>query len=127
MSSQVVIWLDHQEAQFLHLHEQEYTASHVKAHRHNTRQHASGVRTEHEFFAAVCQAIGAGVEVLVAGSHTALADFKHYVEKHSPATGPRIAGWQTSERLTEGQLAAMGRHFFEKHDRMAGRAVGVAE
>ena len=120
MSSQVVVWLDHQEAQFLHLQGKEYVASHVKAHRHNTRQHASDVRTEHEFFAAVCHAITADVEALVTGSHTALSDLKHYVEKHSAATGPRIVGWQPSDRISEGQLAALGREFFEKHDRMEG-------
>ena len=33
-------------------------------------------------------------EVLVAGSHTAQADFRHYVEKHRPEVAQRIVGWE---------------------------------
>lgn len=121
-SSNAIVWLDHQDAQFLHLQGDEYAPSQVKAHHHNTRQHASGVRTEHEFFGAVCHAIDAVNGTLVVGAHTALSDFKHYVGKHSPATEKHIVGWQASERLSEGQLAALGRKFFERHDGTAGHA-----
>jgi hypothetical protein len=73
-SSRAVVWLDHQDAQFVTLQEDGHASTHLKAHHHNTRQHASDVRTEHEFFGAVCSAINGGVEALVVGSHTVLAD-----------------------------------------------------
>jgi hypothetical protein len=126
-SSRAVVWLDHQDAQFVALQEAGHASTHLKAHHHNTRQHASGVRTEHEFFGAVCSAINGGVEALVVGSHTVLADLKHYIAKHSPVTEKQIAGWQPSEHLSDPQLAALGRKFFDAHDRMAGRAPGVVQ
>ena len=115
-----VVWLDHESAWVVRLRAQDFESRHIKAHHHNTRQHASGVRTEHEFFGAVCDDIAGISEVLVCGSHTTLADLRHYVTKHRPAADQQIAGWEVSERCSEPQLAAFARQYFEKHDRMAG-------
>lgn len=125
-SPRAVVWLDHQAAQFLHLQDESYACTQVKEHHHSTRQHASAVRTEHEFFGAVCELIGTGGGALIVGSHTSLADFRHYVEKHRPAAGRHIVGWQVSEKLSEKQLAALGRLFFEKQGRMLGGVAGSA-
>jgi hypothetical protein len=59
-------------------------------------------------------------ETPVTGSHTAQADFRHYVDKHRAAIGPQIVGWETVDHPTEGQLLALARKYFVKHDRMAG-------
>ena len=115
-----VVWLDHEAAQVLRLRAEGVDAQHVKAHHHNTSQHASRVRTEHEYFGMVCDAIAGVNEVLVLGSHTTTADFRHYIDKHRPATSKQIAGFEISEPLSEGQLAAFARSYFDKHDRMAG-------
>ena len=63
---------------------------------HHTGQHGSAVRAEHEFFGDVCDALAGITEVLVTGSHTAQADFKHYVTKHRPAVAAQIAGGSRS-------------------------------
>jgi hypothetical protein len=78
------------------------------------------VRTEHEFFGEVCDALQGFNEVLVTGAHKAQADFRHYVEKHRAHLSPKIVGWETVDHPSEGQLAALARKFFVKHDRMAG-------
>jgi len=54
------------------------------------------------------------------GPKTGLADFRHYVEKHLPALGKQIVGWEHSDRPSENQLVAMARQFFLKYDRMSG-------
>jgi hypothetical protein len=92
----------------------------LKAHSHHTRQHGSSVRTEHEFFGEVCDALAGIAEVLVVGPKTGLADFRHYVDKHRPAAGKAIAGWEVMERGTDNQLVALARQFFLKYDRMSG-------
>ena len=115
-----VVWIDHQHAQVLHLEAAAAQLQKIKAHNHHTRQHGSQVRTEHEFFGEVCDALADIKEVLVTGSHKAQADFRHYVEKHRAAMAPRIAGWETVDHPTEGQLAALARKFFVAHDRMVG-------
>ena len=115
-----VVWIDHQHAQVLHIDADPAQVQKIKAHNHHTRQHGSQVRTEHAFYGEVCDALATTKEVLVTGAHTAQADFRHYVEKHRAAIAPKIVGWETVDHPTEGQLAALARKFFVKHDRMAG-------
>lgn len=115
-----VLWVDHQHAQVMHLEADSAQVQKIKAHIHHTRQHGSKVRTEHEFFGEVCDALTDIGEVLVTGSHKAQADFRHYVDKHRPAIAPHIAGWETVDHPSDGQLAALARKFFVAHDRMAG-------
>ena len=115
-----VAWCDHQTAQVL-----QFDAAHVEgqklhAHTHHTRQHGSTVRSEHEYFSALCDALSGIPEVLVTGPRTALTDLKHYVDKHRPALAPHLVGWETVDHPTEGQLLALARQFFQKYDRMAG-------
>ncbi|MEO8739260.1 MAG: hypothetical protein ABI537_06110 [Casimicrobiaceae bacterium] len=117
---QAVVWIDHHSAQILQFDAEHLQASKIKAHTHYTRQHGSGVRDEHEFFGEVCAALAGVTEVLVTGSHTAQADFRHYVDKHRPLVSKQIAGWETVDHPSEGQLVASARKFFVKHDRMAG-------
>ena len=115
-----VAWIDHQQAQVLQFDAEHVQASKVKAHTHHTGQHGSAVRTQHEFFAHVCDALDSIPEILVAGSRQAQADFRHYVEKHRPGLIKHIMGWETVDHPTENQLVAMARKAFLKIDRMAG-------
>ena len=115
-----VVAIDHHHAQVLQFNAEEVQAQKVDAQTHYTRQHGSKVRDEHEFFGEVCAALAGIAEVLVAGSHTAQADFRHYVEKHRPHLAPHIVGWETVDHPTEGELVALARKYFVKHDRMAG-------
>jgi stalled ribosome rescue protein Dom34 len=115
-----VVRIDHQAAEILQFDTEHVQAQKVKAHTHHTAQHGSGVRTEHEFFGHVCDALDGIPEVLVAGSHKAQADFKHYVEKHRPALVKHILGYETVDHPTTPQLVALARQVFLKLDRMSG-------
>ncbi len=115
-----VVRIDHHNAQVLQFDADQVQAQALKAHSHPTKQHGSAVRTEHEFFGEVCDALAGISEVLVAGSRTAQADFKHYVEKHRPAVAAQIVGYETVDHPSDNQLVAQARSFFLKHDRMAG-------
>ena len=117
--SHAVVWTDHQAAQVLQFDAEHSKATKVRSHNHYTRQHASTVRTEHEFFGAVCDALDTISEVLVTGSHTAIADFRHYAEKHRPHTAARIVGYEVVDHPTENQLVAAARKFFLRYDKMA--------
>lgn len=116
-----VLHVDHQAAQVLQFDAEHVEAQKIKAHTHHTRQHGSTVRTEHEFFGHVCDALAGIAEVLVVGSHTAQADFRHYADKHRPETARRIVGYETTDHPTENQLVALARQYFLKYDRMAGK------
>ena len=115
-----VVWIDHHSAQVLQFDAEHVLAQKVKAHSHYTKQHGNTVRTEHEYFGEVCDALAGIPELLITGSHTAQADFKHYVEKHRPALVPQITGYETVDHPSDAQLVALARKYFVKYDRMAG-------
>lgn len=115
-----VVWLDHHSANILQFDTEHVEAEKVKASSRHTKQHGSAVRTEHEFYADVCEALKGINEVLVTGSSTAQADFRHYVEKHRPALAPAIVGYETVDHPSDKQLVALARQFFLRHDRMNG-------
>lgn len=111
-----VVWIDHHNALIQHFNTTDVEAKKIRDHSHYTRQHGSDVRAVHEFFGEVCDALAGVSEILVAGSHQAQADFRHYVEKHRAVLAPHITGWETVEHLSDGQLVALGRKFFDKAD-----------
>ena len=115
-----VVWIDHHSAQVLQFDAEHVQAQKVKAHSHHTKQHGSTVRTEHEFFAEVCDALAGIPELLITGAHTAQADFKHHVEKHRPALLAQITGYETVDHPSDAQLVALARKYFVKFDHMAG-------
>jgi hypothetical protein len=115
-----VVWTDHQSAQVLQFDAEHVVASKVHVHIHHTAQHGSVVRSQHEFFGEVCDALDGIPQVLVAGSHTSIADFRHYADKHRPQTAARIVGYEVVDHPSENQLVALARKVFLKHDEMAG-------
>lgn len=115
-----VVWTDHQQAQVLQFDAEQVQEHRVKARHHPTAQHGSEVRSQHEFYAELCSALEGIQEVLVTGSRTALADFRHYVEKHRPTLVSRVAGYEAVDHPSERQLLAFAREFFVRFDRMNG-------
>ncbi len=122
-SSRAVIWLDHQSARVLQLGADDVQAHVLKAHVHPTAQHGSEVRASHEFFGSVCDAAEALTALQVAGSHTSIADFKHYVTGHRAHLGAKIIGYEVVDHLTDKELVALARVRFQAHDNMAGSAL----
>ena len=115
-----VVWTDHQSARVLQFDSEHMQAQKVQASSHHTRQHHSGVRTEHEFFGEVCDTLKVFDEVLVTGARKAIADFRHYAEKHRPHVVPHIVGYEIVDHPTDPQLVALARQYFLKVDRMKG-------
>jgi stalled ribosome rescue protein Dom34 len=115
-----VVWLDHHSAHVLQFDAEQVQAHKLQAHVHPTPQHGSDVRSEHEFFSEICDTLAGIPQVLITGGHTAQSDFRHYVDKHRPAVAPQIVGWETVDHPSEGQLVALARKFFVRHERMAG-------
>ena len=118
-SPNAVVHLSHEFARIVEFDATSMQAGKVEQHPHATRQHGSGVRSEHEFFASVCDRFGSFTQVLVAGGHTTLADFRHYVEKHRPLVASHIAGYEVVDHLTDNQLVAMARHRLDELQRLA--------
>ena len=115
-----VVWTDHQNAQVLQFDAEHVVAGKIKTHSYHTAQHGSAVRSEHEFFGHVCDALVGVTEILVVGPKTGVAAFEHYVTKHRTETAQRVKGYEVVDHPTENQLIALARLWFVKHDRMSG-------
>jgi stalled ribosome rescue protein Dom34 len=118
-SSRGVAHVSHQFAQVIEFDDSSTHVVKTEQHAHATRQHGSQVRSEHEFFASVCELIERFDKVLVTGGHTALADFQHYVAKHRPLVAGRIAAYEIVDHPSENQLVAMARKRFDELERLA--------
>jgi hypothetical protein len=118
-----VAFVDHQSAEILQFASGQVVERKVHERLKFTRQHGSSVRTEHEFFGRVCDALDGIAEVLVVGGHTGLADFRHFVDKHRTPTSQRIVGYEVVDHPSERQLVALARRHFVKYDRMVGTPV----
>jgi len=118
-----VVFVDHHQAQVLQFDAEHVRAEKIKAHTHHTKQHGSQVRSEHEFFGHVCDALQGIAEVLVTGPRTGIADFRHYAEKHRPQEARHIVAYETVDQPSDRQLVALARQYFLRHDRMTGTPV----
>lgn len=119
-----VLWIDHQAASLLSLDAAEPQLRKIKLHTHSTGQHKSAVRTEHEFFGEVCDALATFQQVLLVGPHVSLSDFDRYIHKHRPHLAETVVGQQVVDHPTDPQLAALGREFFALRD--AGRVTSLS-
>lgn len=115
-----VVRIDHQAAQILQFDTEHVEAQKIKAHTHHTRQHGSEVRTQHEFYGEVADALQGIQEVLVAGSGTAPGEFVAYCKKHRPQVVGQLVGTETIDHPNDAQLVALARKYFLKYDRMQG-------
>ena len=116
-----VVRTDHQSADVVQFDADHVSAQSIKAHVHDTPQHHSGVRTEHAFFGSVCDALDGIPEVLLTGTHTAVDDFRHYVDVHRPQLKGHIVGYEVVDHPTQNQLVALARKFFAHYNQMEGR------
>ena len=115
-----VVHIDHHTARILQFDADEVETATVKAHPHPTHQRNSEVRTLHEFYAEVCEALGPIREILVTGAHRAQGDFHHYIEKHQPQLARQIIDWQTVDHPSEAQLLAQARRYFANRNGVPG-------
>jgi len=113
-----IIHLTHQSARAIECGGDD-ACTNVAQHTHATRQHGSGVRSEHEYFGAVCDLLEQFPRAIVAGGHTTLADFRHYVAKHRMHAAGRIAAYEVVDHPTDKQLVALARRRFDELERLA--------
>ena len=118
-TSPAIVHLTHQAAHAVEFDAESSQTTDVAQHARATRQHGSLVRSEHEYFGAVCDLLDEFPRVIVAGGHTTLADFRHYVAKHRSHTADRIAAYEVVDHPTDNQLVALARKRLEAVDRLA--------
>ncbi len=99
----VVLWIDHSEARIFHVDAE--------------NNHPDDA---HRYFREVARALEGAERVLVVGPSTAKLQFIRYAYKHDRTLEPRIAGVETVDHPTDGQLLAYAKRYFAADDRMQG-------
>lgn len=120
-----VVWLDHAQAKVFQFNPSDVQSKVVHApagegHLH----HKAGVigagkgHGNPAFFASVEQALEGAGEVLVIGPGTAKQEFVHHAEKHAKSLAKKVAAVETVDHLTDNQIVAHARAYFDRTDRM---------
>ena len=100
-----VVWTDHQSAQVLQFDAEHVLAQKIRTHTYHTAQHGSAVRSEHEFFGEICDALDGIGEVLVTGSHTAIAVTTPTSIGRTPRAASSLTKWWTIRARTSLSLS----------------------
>lgn len=67
------------------------------------------------YYDAVIKAVGDAEAVLIFGPGEAKGEFRKHLENHR--LGERVAGVETTDKMTDAQIAAKVREFFQPHGR----------
>jgi hypothetical protein len=108
------IWLDHHNAHVLQLDDAQTLDDQIRQRIHFTRYHDSHVRSEHEFFGDIAEALAGSARVLVVGPKLEHAALRKYLAIYEPDVCAQIVQWQTEEHPTEHDVIRLAREYFEK-------------
>ncbi|MDP2410189.1 MAG: translational machinery protein [Pseudolabrys sp.] len=121
-----VVWIDHREAKVFHFNATDVEKLVLHADRPTKQIHrkansiGSGhVGADQEFLHAVAHSFADAGAVLIAGPADAKHELVTHIEKHDPALKKIIAGVETVDHPSDGQLVAFARKYFKAEDRMA--------
>ncbi len=139
-----IVWLDRSEAHVImfdreHIAAQKIksrsqhkaTGGHTGSHQGSGRgDSASGHHSpggghnsaDEAYYHSVAEALKGVHEILVTGPAQAKDEFKAHCARHDKAIDQAIVGVIASDHPSDGQLVAMAKQYFLKHDKMQGRA-----
>ena len=137
-----IVWIDRREAHVVMFDREHIESERIKSRSHhkttgghvgsNHDMHGRGpsVSGHHsadgghstaddQFYHEVAQALSGAHEVLVTGPAQAKDEFRAHCARHDPAVDKAIVDVIASDHPSDGQLVAMARQYFLKHDRFA--------
>jgi len=120
-----VIWLDHSEAHVFHFTPDDVEklttrSTNPKPHQHHKRGSigAGNAKEDHAYFEHITGLLKGAQEILVVGPAKAKLELIKHIHKHHHDMVPKIAGVETLDHPTDGQLVAYARKYFHAKDRM---------
>lgn len=112
------VWMDHSQAHVLMFDHADMQAERIRSRSHHKHQGKSG--PDPDFFPAIAAALDGTHEVLLAGPSTAREEFRTWCGAHRPLLARAIVGSVPADHPTDGQMVALARRYFLRHDAMAG-------
>jgi len=120
-----VVWIDHREARVFHFNPTEVDKvvlhpDHPTKHLHHKAMSigSGNAPADHEFLHAVAQSIADAGAVLITGPANAKTELVKHIEQHDPKLKKIVAGVETVDHPSDGQLVAFARKYLKVADRM---------
>lgn len=113
-----VIWIDREHA-LLYListdkmERQKFSHHHKENHRH-VRDSVEKTREEQGLFHDIGNALDGADQILILGPGVAKHHFQNYLSEQKPQVAKKVAGVETVDHPSDGQIAAMARKFYDK-------------
>lgn len=111
-----VVWIDHSEAHVVMFDREHMDAQRIKSRSHHKHQGKDAF--DPNFFPAVATALAGTHEVLLAGPGSARIEFRKWCDEHQPLIAKTIVESVAADHPSDGQLVALARQYFLRHDRM---------
>jgi stalled ribosome rescue protein Dom34 len=125
-----VIWIDHREARVFHFNPTDAETlvlhpNHPTKHiHHKANSIGSGhAIADNEFLHAVVQSVADAGAVLITGPGNAKAELVTHIHAHDPQLMKRIAGVETVDHPSDGELIHYARHYLSVADHMTPQKV----
>lgn len=120
-----VIWIDHREAKIFHFNPDDVQSLVIHPDNPNAHLHhkansigSGNAPEDHNFLHAVSQSVADAGAVLITGPGSAKTELIKHIHQHDPNLVNFIAGVETVDHPSDGQLVAYARNYLAKTDRM---------
>ncbi len=120
-----VIWIDHREARVFHFNptdvdklvlHPDHPTKHIH---HKANSIGSGhVAADEEFLHAVAASVDDAHAILITGPANTKSQLVKHIDKHDPKLMKLIAGVETVDHPSDGELVSFARHYLKTTDRM---------
>ena len=139
-----IVWLDRSEAHVVMFDREHIAAQKIKSRSHHkptgghmgshqgsghgpstSGHHSPGgghATSDDGFYHSIAEALKGSHEILVTGPAQAKDEFKAHCARHDKDIDKAIVGVVASDHPSDGQLVAMAKQYFLKHDKMQGLA-----
>ena len=111
-----VVWLDSAEAHVLMFDREHVEAQRIKSRSHH--KHQGKDAHDPNFFPAVTAALAGAHEVLLTGPGATRNELRTWCDAHQPLIAKTIVESVAADHPSDGQLVALARQYFARHDRM---------
>ncbi|ABD89359.1 hypothetical protein [Rhodopseudomonas palustris] len=118
-----VIWIDHREARVFHFNPTDVEKLVIHPDHPTKHVHQQSSKDQQNYFHAAAEAIADAGAVLVVGPAHTKTDFVKYIEQHHPKLKGVIAGIETVDHPSDGQVVAFARKYLKVTDRVSPQIV----
>jgi stalled ribosome rescue protein Dom34 len=112
-----VIWISSIEARSFRLKPSQIEERHFHSHETIRERHENSKHSSEHFFQEVSQTLLVNEDrYLILGPGQAKLHFVSYVKQHNPAAAQRIAGVESIDKMTDGEILDFAHRFFKHID-----------